>query len=343
MRIGSVLLGGGRKPVVQTMTKTATSDDAATIDQIGQIKAAGGEIVRVAIPTRDDLIPFARIVRLASLPVIADIHFDAYLALEAIQNGAAAVRINPGNFGGREKLRELIRIASGAGAAIRIGVNAGSLEKALLKSPLSQAEKMVSSALQWVDFFQDQGFTNLKLSVKSSDIAETVRAYRLLADKTDFPLHVGLTEAGSGEEAVMKSAVAIGSLLLDGIGDTIRISLTAPPVEEIRIARMLLRLLRLEEGGVELISCPTCGRTSVDLGRIVSDFRKAVSGLHPAKTVRVAIMGCEVNGPGEARDADIGIAFSRGRAFLFRDGRVSGASVSVDEAFRSLLDYIKSK
>ncbi len=342
IRVGNLLIGNGRKPVIQSMTKTPTENVTQTVEQIIALQHAGCELVRVAIKDRTVLASFKQIVQQSPLPVIADVHFDSFLALEALKCGAAGIRINPGNFGDQKKLIELLRLAKEKEAVVRIGVNAGSLEKKYqLRRRQHLAESLVNSALDWVKFFEDQQFFNLKISVKSSDIAETVKAYRLLAAKTSYPLHIGLTEAGTGEAALIKSVITIGSLLLDGIGDTIRVSLTASPLEEVRLARRILVLLGFEKGDLEIISCPTCGRTSVDLIAIVNQFKRMIDAANISSNLKIALMGCEVNGPQEARDADAGIAFSRGKAFFFEKGELKEKNLSFDQALKKLVDYVQ--
>ncbi len=338
--VGKVGIGGDHPVSIQSMTNTDAGDVEGTLRQIRRLKAAGCDIVRVAVPRKAALAPFQRIVARSALPVIADIHFDAALALGALEKGAHGVRINPGNIGGSEKLKAVIRLAAQKKAPIRIGVNAGSLEKKYRRPGLERAEAMVASLLDRVKFFEDQGFFDLKLSLKSHDVAETVAANRLADRSCAYPLHLGVTEAGSYFAGAIRSAVGIGSLLLAGIGNTIRVSLTADPVREIRVARQILASVGLGRGGIDVVSCPTCARTSVDLIPLVEEFERKARRLRFPGRLRVALMGCEVNGPGEARDADVGVAFSRQRAFLFRKGKIV-ARVGAKEAIPRLLDLIR--
>lgn len=337
--VGDVGIGGGHPVSIQSMTNTDAGDVEGTLRQIRQLKTAGCDIVRVAVPQKTALAPFRRIVDGSVLPVIADIHFDAALALGALDNGAHGVRINPGNIGGSEKLKAVIRLAAQKKVPVRIGVNAGSLEKKYSRPGLGRVEAMVASLLDKVKFFEDQGFFDLKLSLKSHDVAETVAANRLADRSCAYPLHLGVTEAGSYFAGSIRSAVGIGSLLLAGIGNTIRVSLTADPVREIRVARQILASVGLGRGGIDCVSCPTCARTTVDLIPLVEEFERKARRLRFPGRLRVALMGCEVNGPGEARDADVGVAFSRRRAFLFRKGKIV-ARIGADEAIPRLLAMI---
>jgi (E)-4-hydroxy-3-methylbut-2-enyl-diphosphate synthase len=318
--VGGVLIGGAHPLVVQSMTSTDTRNAPATLRQIRGLKQAGCELVRVAVPDQGALEGLAEIVSKSPLPVIGDIHFDYRLALEAVKAGVAGIRINPGNIGGIRKIRQVIAAARDQGVCIRIGVNAGSLEKDLLPyPPRRQAEAMVTSALRHIAVFEQSNFKNLKISLKSSDVLQTVRAYRLLAGQVPYPFHLGITEAGSLISGTVKSALGLGLLLVQGLGDTLRVSLTAAPREEVRVAYQILRALGLRKRGVEIISCPTCGRCQINLTALVKKVEQAVQGV--AAPLKVAIMGCIVNGPGEAREADIGIAGGKGYGLLFAGGR----------------------
>ncbi len=319
IRIGDVPIGGGAPVSVQSMTNTDTRDWRATVDQIKRMEDAGCEIVRVAVLDREAADRFADIKKSIRIPLIADIHFDHRLATAALESGADAVRINPGNIGGPDKLKKVIQAAREREAPVRIGVNSGSVEKDLLaKYGRPGPEAMVESALRHIRFFEDNGFELLKISLKSSDVLDTIASYRLLAGKTDYPFHLGVTEAGTVVGGAVKSALGIGLLLFEGIGDTMRVSLTADPVREMSVAWSILRALKLRERGVELVSCPTCGRTEIDLIPLVE---KAEALLQKVKTpLKVAIMGCVVNGPGEAREADVGIAGGRDSGILFKRG-----------------------
>ncbi len=337
--VGSVGIGGNHPVSIQSMTNTAACDVEGTLRQIRRLKAAGCDIVRVAVPDKSTLSAFGRVVGGSPLPVIADIHFDASLALGAMEKGASGIRINPGNIGGNDKLKAVIRLASRKKIPIRIGVNAGSLEKKYRRSGLATAEAMVRSLLDKVKFFEDQDFFDLKVSLKSHEVRETVAANRLANRRCSYPLHLGVTEAGTFFSGSIRSALGIGSLLLEGIGNTIRVSLTADPVREIRVARQILMAAGMARSGIELISCPTCSRTTVDLIPLVAEFEKKIERLRFPGRLRVAIMGCEVNGPGEAKDADIGLAFSRRHGFLFKKGKIVGRT-SASEAVSRLRDMI---
>ncbi len=321
IQVGGVAVGGGAPITVQSMTNTPTRDVRATVEQIQRLEAAGCEIVRVAVPAEQDAVAIAEIKKEISIPLIADIHFDYRLALAAARSGADGLRINPGNIGGRKKVKAVADCARQMDISIRIGVNSGSLEKDLLKKHGgATAEGMVASALRQIDLMQDLGFDQLKISIKASDVARTVQAYRLLAERTDFPLHVGVTEAGGLYAGIVKSSLGIGMLLADGIGDTIRVSLTRDPVEEVRVGFEILRGLGIRSRGPEIISCPTCGRCNIELFDIADRIEKAI--LVKSAPVKLAIMGCVVNGPGEAREADIGIAGGDGVGILFKKGEV---------------------
>lgn len=337
--VGRVGIGGTHHVSIQSMTNTPAGDVAGTLKQIGRLQTAGCDIVRIAVPARDTLAAFGQIVARSPLPVIADIHFDAALALGALERGAHAIRINPGNIGDNKKLKAVIRLAAQKNVPIRIGVNAGSLEKKYRRGGLATAEAMVGSLLDKVRFFEDQGFLDLKLSLKSHDVRETVAANRLADMSFPYPLHLGVTEAGTYFAGGIRSALGIGSLLLDGIGSTIRVSLTADPVREVRVARQILAAAGLGRNGIDIISCPTCARTSVDLIPLVVEFERKARRLRFPGRLRVALMGCEVNGPGEARDADVGLAFAKQHGFLFKKGKIVG-KVNVAEAIPRLLEMI---
>ncbi|MBI5585209.1 MAG: flavodoxin-dependent (E)-4-hydroxy-3-methylbut-2-enyl-diphosphate synthase [Deltaproteobacteria bacterium] len=319
--VGAVKIGSGSPVVIQSMTNTDTRQVKKTLRQIKELYDCGCELIRVAVPDQEAARALKTIAAASPLPVIADIHFDYRLALEAIRNGAAGIRINPGNVGGLPKVKKIIAMARDYGVCLRIGVNAGSLEKDLRAlREKSLAEAMVVSALRQLEIFEQANFHNLKISLKASDVLETVRAYQLLARQTTFPFHLGVTEAGTLISGTVKSALGIGLLLYQGIGDTIRVSLTAPPREEVRVAYEILRGLKLRERGVEIISCPTCGRCQIDLLPLVRRVERAVRQI--TTPLKVAVMGCVVNGPGEAREADIGIAGGKGVGLLFARGRL---------------------
>ncbi len=337
--VGKVGIGSNHPVSIQSMTSTPTNDIESTLSQINSLEEAGCDIVRIAVPDQSAILPFKEIIKRSPLPVIADIHFDANLALKSIESGAHGIRINPGNIGSKTKLREILKLAKQYHVVIRIGVNAGSLEKKYRNNRHSKAESMVNSALDFISFFEENEFSNLKISLKSSDVRETILAYRLLDKKCQYPLHLGITEAGTFFRGTVKSAIGIGSLLTDGIGNTIRVSLTDSPVQEVRVAREILYALGLRGNHIEVISCPTCSRTTVNLVSVVEDVEKKIENLKPKKKIKVAIMGCEVNGPGEAMDADIGLAFSKNHGFIFKDGKLM-EKIPPDEAANRLLALI---
>lgn len=321
IRIGEVTIGGNAPIRVQSMTKTDTEDVEATLSQIKELKEAGCEIIRVAIPRRETLRAFEKVVIKSPLPVIADVHFDWKIAVGAIERGAAGLRINPGNIGDKKKIEAIVKRAQDYRIPIRIGVNSGSLEKDLLrKYGHPTAEALVESALRHVKFMESLGFRDLKISLKASDVLTTVEAYRKISSLLDYPLHVGLTEAGTLLSGSVRSAVAVGILLAEGIGDTVRISLAAPPIYEVKVAWEILKSLGIRKRGVELIVCPTCGRLQVDLLPIVAEIERRLSVVK--EPIKVAVMGCVVNGPGEAREADIGLACGRGVGVIFEKGKI---------------------
>jgi (E)-4-hydroxy-3-methylbut-2-enyl-diphosphate synthase len=319
--VGPVPVGDLAPIAVQSMTNTPTQDVEATVSQILRLQASGCEIIRVAVPDADAARAVSAIKAGISIPLIADIHFDHRLAIAAARAGADGLRINPGNIGSARKIREVVDCAKDLGLSIRIGVNSGSLEKDILKKYNGvTAAAMVESALHNIELVESLDFHEIKVSIKASDVARTVEAYRMLSGKTDLPLHVGVTEAGTLYAGIVKSALGIGTLLAEGIGDTIRVSLTRDPVEEVRVGYEILRALGIRQRGPEIISCPTCGRCSIDLFKIVEQVEAAL--LSTAAPIKIAIMGCVVNGPGEAREADIGIAGADGTGILFRKGKV---------------------
>lgn len=321
LTVGGVRVGGGAPVTVQSMTNTDTRDVSATVDQIGRLAAAGCEIVRVAVPDREAAAALGAIKGRIDIPLIADIHFDYRLALSAVEAGVDGLRINPGNIGGRQKVRAVVDACRERNIPIRIGVNAGSLEKDLQeKYSGPTAGAMVESALRHIKLLEEMDYREIKVSLKASDVPLTIQAYRLLAEKVDYPLHVGVTEAGTLRSGTVKSAVGIGALLAMGIGDTIRVSLTGDPVHEVRVGWDILKSLGLRSRGVELISCPTCGRTRIDIISIANRVEDLLSGVD--RPLKVAVMGCVVNGPGEASHADVGIAGGKGEGLVFRKGRV---------------------
>jgi (E)-4-hydroxy-3-methylbut-2-enyl-diphosphate synthase len=320
--VGSVPVGGGAPVSVQSMTTTLTADVNATLQQIAELTASGCQIVRVAVPSQDDVEALPAIARKSQIPVIADIHFQPRYVFAAIEAGCAAVRVNPGNIKKfDDKVGEIAKAAQDAGVPIRIGVNAGSLDPRLLqKYGKATAEALVESALWECSLFEEHGFRDIKISVKHNDPVVMIRAYRQLAEQCDYPLHLGVTEAGPAFQGTIKSSVAFGALLAEGIGDTIRVSLSAPPVEEVKVGNAILESLGLRERGLEIVSCPSCGRAQVDVYTLAEQVTAALDGF-PAP-LRVAVMGCVVNGPGEAREADLGVASGNGKGQIFVKGEV---------------------
>lgn len=320
VRVKDVVIGQGAPVSVQSMTKTDTRDVEGTLLQIRRLADAGCDIVRCAIPDAPAAEAFVEIRHRSPLPLVADVHFDYRLAVAATEAGADKLRINPGNIGDRERITQVARAAKARGIPIRVGVNSGSVERDLLaKYGGPCAEALVESARRSARLLEDEGFADIVLSIKASDVRTTIEAYEAVAGETDYPLHVGLTEAGGMRSGTVKSSVAIGALLLKGIGDTIRVSLTADPVEEVKVGQAILSGLGLRSFGVEVISCPTCGRCHGDLMKILEEVENRVAGLRAP--VKVAVMGCEVNGPGEAREADLGVALGEGVGLLFVRGR----------------------
>lgn len=321
VKIGDRVIGGGNPILIQSMTNTKTEDVAATVAQIQALTAAGCDIIRCAVPTMEAAEALTEIKKQVSIPVVADIHFDYRLALAAIEHGADKIRINPGNIGGADRVRAVVDAARERNVPIRVGVNSGSLEKELVaKYHGVTAEGLVESALDKVHMIEEQGYDNLVISIKSSDVMMCVRAHELIAEKTNYPLHVGITEAGTLLSGNIKSAIGLGLILSQGIGDTIRVSLTGDPAEEIKSAKLILRTLGLRKGGIEVVSCPTCGRTSIDLIGLANQVENMVADI--PLDIKVAVMGCVVNGPGEAREADIGIAGGKGEGLLIKKGEV---------------------
>ena len=321
--IGDVKIGGGAPVSVQSMTITDTRDVSSTVSQIRKLEEAGCDIVRVAVPDMEAAEALGAIRKAIGIPLVSDIHFDYRLALESVEQGVDGMRINPGNIGARYRIRAVVDACRERGVPVRIGVNSGSLEKDILKKHGSPtAEALVESAMRHVRILEDLDFRDVKISVKSTDVRKMISAYRMLAEKTDYPLHLGVTEAGTPGMGTVKSAIGIGALLAEGIGDTIRVSLTGDPVEEVVVGTNILRSLGMRNGGIELISCPGCGRLEIDLEKLVSEVELGVSGFDLPRPVKVAILGCVVNGPGEAAEADIGIAGGRGKGMLYRDGKL---------------------
>jgi len=342
IRVGNVPIGGGAPVAVQSMTLTKTHDVGATVAQIGALASAGCEIVRVAVPKSEDADALRKIVYLSPIPVIADIHFNASLALRAIEAGVAAVRINPGNIGGSDKTEMAVAAAKKAGIPMRIGANSGSLPKHLLDLAREDtAEALVEEALEQVRILERMEFHDFKISVKSSSVPTMIRAYRMLSERVPYPLHLGVTEAGTPFSGAIKSAVGMGSLLMDGIGDTIRVSLTADPVEEVKVAWEILKSLGLRERGPVMIACPSCGRDNVGVWNLAEKVEERLRD-YP-QPFEVAVMGCAVNGPGEAGDADFGIAGGRETGFIYAHGRVLkkvSSDILVDELFHEIDQWI---
>ena len=325
--VKDITIGGDSPIVIQSMTNTKTSDAKATIAQIKALEKAGCELVRVSVPNNESAQAIGEIISNVDIPVVADIHFDYKLALESIKNGVHGLRINPGNIGNEEKVIQVVNEAKKRNIKIRIGVNAGSLEKDLLDSMGRTPEAMVESAFRHIKILEKYDFYNTAVSLKASDIETTIKAYELFSSKSDYPLHLGITESGTLKAGTIKSSIGIGYMLLNGIGDTIRVSLTADPVEEIYVAKEILKSIGLDNESIRIISCPTCARTDIDIIGLAEKVEKATANIK--KNISVAIMGCAVNGPGEARDADLGIAGGKSEALLFKKGQIIR---KVDEA-----------
>ncbi len=339
VKIGNKKIGGNNPILVQSMTNTNTHDIEKTIEQIKRLEAEGCDIIRVAVPDMKAAEAIKEIKKNINIPLVADIHFDYRLAIKSIENGADKIRINPGNIGREENIKKVVEIAKEKGIPIRIGVNSGSLEKEILhKYKGVTAEAVVESALKNVLILEKLGFYDIVISLKTTNVPLTIEAYKLASSKVDYPLHVGITEAGTIEAGTIKSAIGIGTLLYLGIGDTIRVSLTGDPVHEVRVGRQILRSLGLLKEGVEIISCPTCGRTKIDLIRLAEEVEKRTRNIK--KPLKVAVMGCAVNGPGEAKEADIGIAGGDGEGVIFKKGKVY-KKVKEEELVEELMKEIE--
>lgn len=337
VKIGNKLIGGGNPVLIQSMTNTPTQDAAATIEQIHQLENAGCDIIRCTVPDIEAAKALKEIKNNINIPLVADIHFDYRMAIAAIENGADKIRINPGNIGGQDRIKAVVSAAKERNIPIRVGVNSGSLEKDIIEKYHGvTAEGIVESALDKAAIIENLGYDNLVISIKSSDVMMCVKAHELIAKKTAHPLHVGITESGTAFSGSIKSAIGLGLILNQGIGDTIRVSLTADPVEEIKAAKIILRTLGLRKGGIEVVSCPTCGRTRIDLISLASKVEKMVAGYD--LDIKLAVMGCVVNGPGEAKGADLGIAGGDGCGVLIKHGEVVR---KVDEC--DLLDALKDE
>ena len=321
VKIGDRVIGGGNPILIQSMTNTKTEDVAATVAQINKLAAAGCDIIRCAVPTMQAAEALTEIKKQVSIPVVADIHFDYRLAIAAMEHGADKIRINPGNIGSVERVRAVVAVAKDRNIPIRVGVNSGSLEKELVEKYHGvTAEGIVESALDKVRIIEEMGYDNLVISIKSSDVLMCVKAHELIAKETDHPLHVGITEAGTIISGNIKSSIGLGLILHQGIGDTIRVSLTGDPLEEIKSAKLILRTLGLRKGGIEVVSCPTCGRTQINLIELANQVENMVADI--PLDIKVAVMGCVVNGPGEAKEADIGIAGGIGEGLIIKKGEV---------------------
>ncbi|NLJ60568.1 MAG: flavodoxin-dependent (E)-4-hydroxy-3-methylbut-2-enyl-diphosphate synthase [Firmicutes bacterium] len=340
VKVGDVAIGGDARISVQSMTKTDTGDVEATLSQISRLKDVGCDIVRCAVPDMESAKAFCEIKRGSALPLVADIHFDYRLAVAAATAGADKLRINPGNIGGRDRVAKVAEAAKERGIPIRVGVNSGSIPKDLLSKHSGPTwEALVESAKRSISLLVDEGFEDIVVSLKASDVMTTIRAYRALAGLCDFPLHLGVTEAGGVRAGTVKSSIALGTLLMEGIGDTIRVSLTHEPEEEVKVGIALLSAIGVQTDGVEIISCPTCGRCRGDLMKILEDVEERLKGFR--FPIKVAVMGCEVNGPGEAREADVGVALGEKSGLIFREGRPIGRVSSLDIVPRLVEEAIR--
>ena len=321
IHIGDRVIGGGNPILIQSMTNTKTEDVKATVEQINRLAAAGCDIIRCAVPTMEAAEALTEIKKQIAIPLVADIHFDYRLAIAAMEHGADKIRINPGNIGSKERVQAVVDVAKERNIPIRVGVNSGSLEKDLVEKYHGvTAEGIVESALDKVHLIEDMGYDNLVISIKSSDVMMCVKAHELIAEQTDHPLHVGITEAGTIISGNIKSSIGLGLILNQGIGDTIRVSLTGDPLEEIKSAKLILRTLGLRKGGIEVVSCPTCGRTRINLIELANQVENMVADI--PLDIKVAVMGCVVNGPGEAKEADIGIAGGVGEGLIIKHGQI---------------------
>ena len=321
IQIGTKAIGGGNPILIQSMTNTRTEAVAATVGQIHRLEAAGCEIIRCTVPNMEAALAFREIKKQISIPLVADVHFDYKMAIAAMENGADKIRINPGYIGGRDKVADVVKVAKERNIPIRVGVNSGSLEKELVeKYGGVTAEGIVESALDKVRMIEDLGYDRMVISIKSSDVMMCIKAHEILAGQTDYPLHVGITESGTLFSGNLKSGIGLGVILYQGIGDTIRVSLTGDPVEEVKSAKLLLRTMGLRRGGIEVVSCPTCGRTKIDLIGLANQVEQMVEDI--PLDLKVAVMGCAVNGPGEAKEADIGIAGGIGEGLLIKKGEI---------------------
>lgn len=344
IELGGIKIGGGAPITVQSMTKTDTRDIPGTVAQIKSLEKAGCDIVRLAVPDMDAAKSLGEIKKQTNIPIISDIHFDYKLALEAVKQGVDGMRINPGNIGSKYRIKAVVDAVRERGIPIRIGVNSGSLEKDILKKHGSPtAEALAESAFRHVEILEDLDFRDIKISVKSTDVKKMIASYRILAERCEYPLHLGVTEAGTYEMGTIKSSIGIGTLLADGIGDTIRVSLTGDPVDEVIVGFNILRSLGLRRNGIELISCPGCGRLEIDLMKLVKDVEDRITNINLPRPIKVAILGCVVNGPGEASEADIGIAGGKGKGMLYKDGKLVRSFKEdqiVDELVKELKTFV---
>ncbi len=341
IRIGSIYIGDNLPIPIQSMTNTHTQDIKATIEQINALEEAGCQIIRSAVPDMEAAEAISKIKKSINIPLVADIHFDYRLAIESIKNGADKIRINPGNIGDIDRVRKIVEIAKEYEIPIRVGVNSGSVERELLaKYGGPTADALVESAINKVRLLEEMNYENMVISIKSSDVMLSIESYKKISELTNYPLHLGITEAGTKYTASVKSAVGLGTLLYMGVGDTIRVSITGDPLDEIEAAKEILKSLKLIEGGVEIISCPTCGRTNVNLIEVALQLEKAVKGMVTKRPIKVAVMGCAVNGPGEAREADIGIAGGNGEFLLFVKGEII-KKIPQENAINELISFIK--
>lgn len=339
VRIGSIKIGGNNPIAVQSMTRSPTEDVERVVEEIKRLEEAGCEIVRVAVPNERAVVAIGEIKKRINIPLVADIHFDWRLALKSMEQGVDKIRINPGTIGSKEKVKEIVKMAKDKNIPIRIGVNAGSLPKDIRRKTSSLAEAMVESALRETSILEEMDFQDVVVSLKAFDVKTTVEAYERFAQRRDYPLHIGITEAGPMPEGAIRSAVGLGILLSKGLGDTIRVSLTADGVQEVETAWKILQALDLRRRGWTIVSCPMCARCSVPLPKIVEDLKEALKAL-PPRPLKIAVMGCKVNGPGEAKDADIGLAFGKSSAILFKMGKPV-RTVSLPEAIEKLLEGIR--
>ena len=338
VNVGGVKIGGGNPIAIQSMTNTKTADVTATVEQILRLEDAGCEIIRCTVPDQESAEALAQIKKQIHIPLVADIHFDYRMAIAAMENGADKIRINPGNLGGRDRLEKVVAVAKERQVPIRVGVNGGSLDKELLAQYGHTAEALCMSALQNVRYLEEMNFDDIVVSIKASDVNLCVESYERFAKECNYPLHIGITEAGTVMDGSIKSALGLGLLLHQNLGDTLRVSLTGDVVDEVKVAQKILHFMGLRKFGIEFVSCPTCGRTNINLIELANQAQKALEGIQ--KPIKVAIMGCIVNGPGEAREADLGIAGGKGEGLLFRKGEIL-RKVPEDQLLQALVEEVK--